>query len=299
MNANSKAPEVNSLTEFLESIAPSRKVQIQISSLAATSVTLGFGFQFRVNVPRIRLHCEVCDGIMYYEMVRPVHLASEQIIHISPKEITDLHLGFKCCNCDNSEKTISLFFEPGGNDTSLLIYKYGEYPPFGAPTPNKLLSIIGADRDLFIKGRRVELQGLGIGAFSYYRRVVENQKNRIIDEIIKVAKKSNASLELITELEAAKKETQFTKAIDMIKHGIPQALLINGHNPLTLLHRALSEGLHDQTDEECLELARTIRLVMAELSERLSEALKNDAELNDALSRLLNPPKRLRSRSKT
>jgi hypothetical protein len=39
-------------------------------------------------------------------------------------------------------------------------------------------------------GRRAENQGMGIGAFAYYRRVVENQKNRIIAEIKRVAEKT-------------------------------------------------------------------------------------------------------------
>jgi hypothetical protein len=72
-------------------------------------------------------------------------------------------------------------------------------------------------------------------------------------------------------LTAAKNETQFTRAVEVVKHGIPQALLVNGHNPLTLLHKALSEGLHAQTDEECLELATAIRVVLADLVERLKE----------------------------
>jgi hypothetical protein len=72
-----------------------------------------------------------------------------------------------------------------------------------------------------------------------------------------------------------------------VKGAIPQTLLINGHNPLTLLHTALSSGLHEQSDERCLELAHDIRVVLAELSERLSQALKDEAELNAAVTRLL------------
>jgi len=120
-----------------------------------------------------------------------------------------------------------------------------------------------------LKGRRSENQGLGIGAFGYYRRVVENQKNRILDEVIKVSEKLGATKDLLGELRKAKDEGQFTKAIESIKHGIPQALLVDGHNPLTLLHSALSEGLHGQPDEECLALATSIRVVLTELADRL------------------------------
>ena len=121
-----------------------------------------------------------------------------------------------------------------------------------------------------------------------YKRQVENQKNRILDEIIRVSEKLDATVESLQSLQSAKAETQFSKAVDSVKNAIPQSLLINGHNPLTLLHSALSEGLHAQTDEQCLELATSIRVVLNELAERLGQALKDEAELNTAVSRLLN-----------
>jgi hypothetical protein len=62
--------------------------------------------------------------------------------------------------------------------------------------------------------------------------------------------------------------------------------MIKGNNPLNLLHSALSAGLHEKSDEICLQFAQDIRVVLAELSERLAVALKDDAELNLALSRL-------------
>lgn len=165
--------------------------------------------------------------------------------------------------------------------------KLGEVPAFGPPTPAKVISLIGPDKDLFLKGRRAENQGMGIAAFAYYRRVIEGQKDRILDEVIKVCKRLSADQRIITELARAKGETQFSKAVDSVKLAVPQALLINGHNPLTLLHSALSEGLHAQTDEECLEIATSIRLVMADLAERMGQALKDEAELSNAVSRLL------------
>ncbi|MGB7599820.1 MAG: hypothetical protein WBM24_05915 [Candidatus Sulfotelmatobacter sp.] len=128
---------------------------------------------------------------------------------------------------------------------------------------------------------------MGIGAFSYYRRVVENQKGRIIAEIARVAQKLGAKPVVLETFRLAEKETQFSKAIDEIKDGIPDVLRIGQHNPLTLLYTALSEGLHEHTDKECLEIAQEIRVVLTELAERLSQALKEEAELQTAVSRLL------------
>src|SRR5271170_145391 len=92
---------------------------------------------------------------------------------------------------------------------------------------------------------------------------------------------------MIAELEKARKETQFSKAIESIKPAVPQALLIDGHNPLTLLHNALSEGMHAQTDEECLELATSIRVVLTDLVERMANVLKDHAELKAAVNKLI------------
>jgi len=52
--------------------------------------------------------------------------------------------------------------------------------------PSRLPKLVGPDQEKFNKRLRSEACGLGIGAFGYYRQVVENQKGRLIDEIIKV-----------------------------------------------------------------------------------------------------------------
>ena len=139
-----------------------------------------------------------------------------------------------------------------------------------------------------MKGRRCENQGLGIGAFTYYRRVVENQKNRILGEVIKVAEKVGAKQDVVDILKRAVSETQFSKALDMTKDAIPETLLINGHNPLKLLHSALSEGVHELSDEQCLAIASSVRVILGELADRMSQALKDEAEIRDALSTLMN-----------
>lgn len=92
---------------------------------------------------------------------------------------------------------------------------------------------------------------------------------------------------MLAVLRQAATETQFNTAVELIKDGIPESLRIHGHNPLTLLYRALSEGLHDRSDEECLMLARSIRLVLTELAERIGQALRDERELHEAVTRLL------------
>ena len=199
-----------------------------------------------------------------------------------------LYISYQCSNCQRTSKVYSLIVVLCANEESHgRCYKFGEYPQYGPPIPSRLIKLIGPDRDIFLKGCNSENQGLGIGAFTYYRRVVENQKNRILEEIIRVSEKIGVPQDKINTLHEAIKETQFRKALEMAKDVMPESLLINGHSPILLLHRALSRGVHELSDEECLELASTVRLVLGELSERLSTILKDKAELTEAISTLM------------
>ena len=120
-----------------------------------------------------------------------------------------------------------------GNRLQRIAINLESFPPTARRRPSRLIPLLGPGRELFLKGRRCEIQGLGIGAFVYYRRVVEDQKNRILAEIIKVAQTISAPQEAIDALQAAQAEHQFSEAIDGVKNAIPQRLLINGQNPLT------------------------------------------------------------------
>ncbi|WP_339681977.1 hypothetical protein [uncultured Hyphomonas sp.] len=238
-----------------------------------------------IELPRIKIHCPngECSGERYFDPSK----ASLEFYRLN----TSAFLDFTCSNCGANKKRYSIHISVEDHDDEtgygrLRCEKYGEVPSFGVPTPTKLLSLLGQDRDLFLKGRRCESQGLGVGAFAYYRRAVENRKSELVSEIIKVAKLVGSGSEIISALEAAQKETQFSKALSDVKDAIPESLKIKGQNPLTLLHSALSDGLHDRTDDECLSIAHDVRIVLAELSERIVAALKDTAELTSAVDRL-------------
>jgi hypothetical protein len=148
---------------------------------------------------------------------------------------------------------------------------------------------------MFLKGRRAELRGLGIGAFAYYRRIVEDQKVVIIEQLEKAAKRLRVPEEYLLLFAKAKTQTGFTRAINEIKDAFPSALFIADHNPLKLLHDLLSDGLHELSDEECLEHARAVRTLLVALAERISEISRDEAKVKESLEAFLsrkqkNPP---------
>jgi hypothetical protein len=227
-----------------------------------------------LNLRDAQLYCESssCDRKMFFT-------PSTEILALNKADCR--FITYKCRHCSKTQKLFALAITPPDGIT-----KIGEHPPFGPPAPSKLVTLLGPDRDLLLKARAAESQGFGIGSYAYYRRIVERQKDRIFDRLIDVAKRIGSPREMLDQLEEAKQETQFTKGIDHIKSAIPEVLKIDGHNPLTLLHSALSQGIHDQDDATCLQLAGDIRRVLTRFAERMAEVLKDDQELNESVKRL-------------
>lgn len=262
-----------SWSEFFSEIPPYARVEIKDAFIEK-------GAKRIANLVDFLLHCTSCEGPRKYRTIIPF----DQSVETSA---ANYFVHYVCRNCQINFKTYAIrIVHSQGNWIAM---KFGENPQFGAPLPAKMVSLIGPDRDLLLKGRRCESQGLGIAAFTYYRRVIENQRNRIFDELIRVVDKVSPQSNLIAELSSAKKQTQFSSSVDAIHSALPGSMMINGYNPLKLLHNALSEGVHNRSDEECLLSAGHVRAVLAEFSIRLSETLKDDRELSEAVNHLANP----------
>jgi hypothetical protein len=164
-------------TTFLESSPPG--IALQICDLYARS-SQG---HMVVTKPDIRLHCpgEPCGGTRSFR-------CTDDSIYVPDNGWKNSYMVYRCRNCEKSTKRFAIAVLKDGEFPAGRAYKYGELPAFGPPTPARVITLIGPDRELYLQGRRAENLGLGIGAFAYYRRVVEQQKGRIIREIGRVAK---------------------------------------------------------------------------------------------------------------
>lgn len=275
-----ESPPPVSFKNFLEGVPPG----VVVTGADVAKYRSGTqGTANYLDLPAIELFCThaACEDVMFFDsMDRDI---------VAPQKAPSFRfLSYRCRHCKATAKVFALRIGIcSETSTEATLFKFGEDFPFGRPTPRKVLDLMGAERNYYLKGRRAENLGLGIAAFAYYRRVVENQKGAILQEFMKAAERIGAPTEMVADLKAAAKETQFSKALEAIKHGIPAALLIDGHNPLFLLHNALSDGLHLQDDERCLELATSIRVVLFDIVERVGMVLKDQAELKSAVGKLL------------
>lgn len=264
---------------FVETpLLQSRHVQVDIRRDQGTGIY--------VDLPVIRLHCghADCGGTRAYDpTTNPLHLHRWQKGHVG-----NLFISYCCRHCNTTRKTYALRLAIETFGRTAEVFKIGESPAFGDPRPNLIKNVLNDEIEYFERGYRAESSGLGIGAMAYYRRFVESHKNKIISEIRKVAEAQGAKPEVLATLDRALNMNSFERAVDEVKDAIPEGLRYQGgENPLTLLHSALSGRLHKDDDVKCLENAKDIRLVLTDLAERTTQALKNNDELGEAVKRLM------------
>ncbi len=280
--ASNKA--IAELKVFLETTPPNCPVVIP-GIAAPPYLQRSLGGQWIVGVvpKRLQLHCHVDDGVRRFEL--------------DTSSISNLGVGFRfleysCRDCGESTKTYALVTElkpvnaESRQSAEVEVMKLGEFPPFGAPIARRIQKLLDKeDLELYRKGSRSVAQGLGIGATTYFRRIVEGRWKLLVKELRRAADTlGHADLDVFDD---ALQETQFATAVTMLKDAIPGKLLIlDGENPLTLLYSPLSVQLHALTDEQCLQQAADIQIVLTALLENIADVLKDQEKLKGAANRL-------------
>ncbi len=234
----------------------------------------------------IRVHCDhlKCGGIRRHWK----HKDSQ--FQFSDGSSCYYYVVYVCSNCTTRVKIFGLKVEKTTVFTGVCAKIYEE-PAFGQPIPKRMYQIIGeSNREYFLQARRAIARGLGIGAYSYYRRIVENTKFDLVASVLEVAQATNASSAQIELLKKAQAETQFSKAIELLRDegAIPAVLLIDGHNPLALLHDLLSEGIHQLSDAECLQRSQEAEVVLCEIADRMQIAMTERKTVKAAISSIMN-----------
>jgi hypothetical protein len=266
--------ESNRLSTLLESIPPGQEARVRVEFDGVLK------YNARLKWPTVTLWCNqpTCERSMQCDAT-VIHVGDVRDVGYTACSVAK----YLCRNCKSELKTFALQLTVT-HEAAAKVVKLGEWPVFRPHVPDSVRSLMGSDWQIFLQGRQAEGLGLGIGAFAYYRRVVDSRKNQLIDQIIKVAERVGESPELVNALSAAKAETQFKKAMESVR--VPQSILIDGDNPLTLLYAAISEGLHAKSDGECLDAARAVRVLIVELVRRIDLALDAHDEIKSAISDL-------------
>ena len=120
--------------------------------------------------------------------------------------------------------------------------------------------------------------GYGLAALAYLRRVVENRINDLLDLIGQAAKEQALSEEELQEIEKAKGKVRFEEKLDLAEKLIPSRLKPDGLNPIGNLYKLASGGIHQESEDKCIDIFDPARLAFEYLFSQLEhEKLAADA----------------------
>ncbi len=230
----------------------------------------------------INMHCPICKSSQTFVMTNKYWENFEYLNYPSGGVVVRLvHI---CTHCQKFER---LFYVKAGGDKQGSWYmKVGQYPAWEVSGEPNIERLLGDHAGYYKKGLICESQGYGIGAFGYYRRIVEETIDELLNEIADLL--SGDELE---EYRVALKKTKETivtaEKIALVKDLLPAILRPDGMNPLSALHSALSQGLHAESDEDCLDLAESCREILVFLVNQVAASKQTTKSFTSSMRKLL------------
>ncbi len=132
--------------------------------------------------------------------------------------------------------------------------KAGQYPKLEIKVPKEFGEALGDKRPLYVKGMTLRHNAYGIGALTYFRRLIEDTTDEMLDLLEEAMEATGAAPEMIEALKKAKGGSRFEDKVKIAGEVLPTNLRPKNVNPFGDLYKLLSIGLHDRTDEECCEI---------------------------------------------
>ncbi|EHU1449933.1 hypothetical protein AW863_RS19070 [Acinetobacter baumannii] len=224
-----------------------------------------------IMLEEVNFECDVCNK------VRPFHNLNKDLYvfrFIGKVNNLNVMAEFKCVSCKSQKKTFSIGVDYvdgsdlAGEKCEYKITKFGEFPQKKLTKNKDLDKFFKTEMQLYRKAIVCLDNGYGIGAFVYFRRLIENS---IISLLEMIEKDDGADINMKKAISELKKESPMSNKIDIAKNALPLTLYVQGKNPLGSLYKILSEGVHSFTDEECLIRAKTVQNCLEYLIGGLAE----------------------------
>ena len=193
-----------------------------------------------------------------------------------------IEVEFLCASCREYLRYVSVRV----SDDGTWIQKTGQYPPWEIAPPKQLARLLETHGTFYKRGLANESQGYGIGAFAYYRRVVEDITDTLLDQIEGLLE-GDTKEQYHEALLRTKASPTASEKFELVKNLLPPVLRPGGMDPLGQLYGALSEGLHELTDEQCLEVATEVRVCLEFVVEQVFHHRQSVGRFTTAMQKLL------------
>ena len=191
---------------------------------------------------------------------------------------------FTCVSCGESEREYHV--QQIVDEETIRLQKYGELPRKRLERNPVLQRFLKDDLNNYEKAVVCLSYEYGIAAFAYFRRVVENNINGLLDLVQEDAKSSGVDTQVTAALAELRKSSPMNKKIEIANHALPKHLNPDGLNPLGRLYQVLSEGVHNFSEEECLKKAKETSVCLAYLVSELASRKENRTRFKGTVGRL-------------
>lgn len=240
--------------------------------------------------PAINMYCKGCESIQTYNATdeskyeQPYKFINDNIFRLQYictgcyKDVREFMLQFKEWSVWDEKKKEHIYY--------LQVQKVGQYPAWSIEMDKELENMIGDHAEYYKRGLICESQSYGIGAYAYFRRVTEDVIDDLLESILDLVEEEEKK-EYKEKLEEVRKEKIAEKKINLVKDLLPKSLQVDGMNPLKELYGVLSEGIHDKTDEECMEKAEAIRGILVFLVNQVVRTKRDKKSFTEGLKKIL------------
>lgn len=195
-----------------------------------------------------------------------------------------------CQSCNHTIdfliKTISdESFEKRGSGINIYILKIGQFPAYDIePEITLQRYLTEEDNSNYKKALTTLSVNFGIGSYAYFRRIIENEIKRIIKDISELD--FDGSENVKQAYKNFESDHQMSKLINAISKYLPNSFKELGDNPIRLLYEQLSGGIHQDTDDECIEKAKQIDILLKYTIRKVNEEKFQLQEVKTAIQKL-------------
>jgi len=219
--------------EFLEKYPLYRK--FRIDKLGAP---VGLGHVGSLPKVPIKMACPTCRTDQTFAMTNSYEGGNKAHMTRITNDM-EFHLEYTCVHCNKFIRSFSIRVV---DTNKKLVQKIGQFPPWDISTDPNIERLLGSHADFFKKGLICESQSYGIGAFAYYRRIVEEIIGELLEEISEIMD-GNEKEKFLKAIEETKKTQVTQDKIALVKDLLPPILRPKGMNPLSVLHSTVMSSL--------------------------------------------------------
>ena len=245
--------------------------------------------------PAIHMYCWKCDSDQTFNMANE-YWEVDYPVDSSIVGKT-LRTRYVCSACRDSARLFFIQFgsekieakNKDGKDvenTVVSMMKVGQNPAWSIEMDKELEKMLGEHAEYYKRGLICESQSYGIGAYAYFRRITEDVIDELLESILDLVEEDEKE-QYKEKLEQVKIEKIAENKINLVKDLLPKSLQVDGMNPLKKLYGVLSQGIHDETDEECMEKAEAIRGILVFLVNQVIRTKKDKKSFTEGMKKIL------------